>query len=181
MARNFSPARNVLSITAPSETRLSFVRTKAPPLPGLTCWNSTTRKIVPSTSMWLPFLNWLVEIVTTALRARSVTPGRLAACNRAFVPSLAGVTPSRRGTRRSARAAVSESPDPGTRTHVNRKEAWMVALIVLLLILALFGGLGFALHFLWILLIIALVLWVIGFFISGAEATVGRRRWYGRW
>jgi hypothetical protein len=40
--------------------RRSFVRTNAAPLPGLTCWNSTTLKIVPSTSMWLPFLNWLV-------------------------------------------------------------------------------------------------------------------------
>ena len=60
--RNFSPARKVLSITAPSSTRFSFVRTKAPPLPGLTCWNSTIWKTVPSTSMWVPFLNWLVEI-----------------------------------------------------------------------------------------------------------------------
>jgi hypothetical protein len=57
----------------------------------------------------------------------------------------------------------------------------LVALIVLLLILALFGGLGFAAHFLWIVLIAALVLWVIGFFIGGVEAGVGRRRWYGRW
>src|SRR5215831_20185214 len=59
--RNFSPARNVRSITAPSEARRSFVRTNAPPLPGLTCWNSRILKIVPSTSMWLPALNWLVE------------------------------------------------------------------------------------------------------------------------
>jgi hypothetical protein len=29
----------------------------------LTCWNSTTLKIVPSTSMWTPFLNWLVLII----------------------------------------------------------------------------------------------------------------------
>ena len=58
--RNFSPALNVLSITLPSEARRSFVRTNAPPLPGLTCWNSRILKIVPSTSMWLPFLNWLV-------------------------------------------------------------------------------------------------------------------------
>src|SRR5918999_462580 len=58
--RNFSPARNVLSITAPSSTRLSLVRTKAPPLPGFTCWNSTMRKTVPSTSTCIPFLNWLV-------------------------------------------------------------------------------------------------------------------------
>ena len=57
----------------------------------------------------------------------------------------------------------------------------MVALIVLLLILAVFGGLGFAAHFLWILLIAALVLWLIGFFIGGVESGVGRRRWYGRW
>ena len=57
----------------------------------------------------------------------------------------------------------------------------MVALIVLLLILALFGGLGFAAHFLWIVLLVALVLWVIGFFIGGVESGVGRRRWYGRW
>src|SRR5512145_2991222 len=61
--RNFSPARNVRSITAPSEARRSFVRTNAPPLPGLTCWNSRILKTVPSTSMWLPFLNWFVEII----------------------------------------------------------------------------------------------------------------------
>lgn len=58
----------------------------------------------------------------------------------------------------------------------------MVALIVLLLILALFGGLGFAAHILWIVLIVALVLWVIGFFVGGVDSAVGggRRRWYGR-
>ncbi|HWK16558.1 MAG TPA: hypothetical protein VNR66_03815 [Solirubrobacteraceae bacterium] len=59
----------------------------------------------------------------------------------------------------------------------------MVAIVVLLLILALFGGLGFAAHFLWFVLIAALVLWVIGFFVGGVEPGVGggRRRWYGRW
>jgi uncharacterized membrane protein YecN with MAPEG domain len=58
----------------------------------------------------------------------------------------------------------------------------MVALIALLLILAIFGGLGFAVHVLWIVLIVALILWLIGFFIRGAEGAVGgRRRWYGRW
>jgi hypothetical protein len=57
----------------------------------------------------------------------------------------------------------------------------MVALIVLLLILAIFGGLGFAAHLLWIVLIAALVLWVLGFFIGGVESGMGRRRWYGRW
>lgn len=60
----------------------------------------------------------------------------------------------------------------------------MVALIALLLILAIFGGLGFAVHILWIVLIIALVLWLVGFFVGGvADAAAGgrRRRWYGRW
>jgi hypothetical protein len=59
----------------------------------------------------------------------------------------------------------------------------MVALIALLLILAIFGGLGFAVHLLWIVLVVAIVLWLIGFFVGGvADAAVagGRRRWYGR-
>jgi hypothetical protein len=57
------------------------------------------------------------------------------------------------------------------------------AIIALLLILAIFGGLGFAVHLLWIVLVIALVLWLIGFFVGGAGAAAaggGRRRWYGR-
>ncbi|HWH11163.1 MAG TPA: hypothetical protein VG165_08540 [Solirubrobacteraceae bacterium] len=59
----------------------------------------------------------------------------------------------------------------------------MVALVVLLLILALFGGLGFAVHLLWLVLVVALIIWAIGFLIGGAEAGMmsGRRRWYGRW
>src|SRR4051812_9323835 len=86
-ARNFSPARNVRSMTAPSDARRSFERTNAPPLPGLTCWNSTILKIVPSTSMWLPFLNWLVLIMGVsgqgtsrvgADRLRLLTPSRVA-------------------------------------------------------------------------------------------------------
>jgi hypothetical protein len=56
----------------------------------------------------------------------------------------------------------------------------MVALVVLLLILAIFGGLGFAAHILWIILIAAVILWLIGFVIGGVDAGVGRRRWY-RW
>src|SRR5919106_1386166 len=67
MGRNFSPARKVLSSTAPSLERLSLVRTNAPPLPGFTCWNSTILKTVPSTSMWVPFLNWLVLITRLRL------------------------------------------------------------------------------------------------------------------
>jgi uncharacterized membrane protein YecN with MAPEG domain len=56
----------------------------------------------------------------------------------------------------------------------------MVALVALVLILALLGGLGFAVHVLWYVLIVALLLWAIGFFIGGAPAGGGGRRWYGR-
>jgi hypothetical protein len=56
----------------------------------------------------------------------------------------------------------------------------MVAFIVLLLLLAIFGGLGFAVHVLWYVLIIAVLLWLIGFFVGGASSA-GGRRWYGRW
>ena len=56
----------------------------------------------------------------------------------------------------------------------------MAALIVLLLILALFGGLGFAVHALWFVLIAALLIWAIGF-LFGSGASAGGRRWYGRW
>jgi hypothetical protein len=55
----------------------------------------------------------------------------------------------------------------------------MVALIALLLILALFGGLGFAAHALWLVLIVAVALWALGFVVGGTGA--GRRSWYGRW
>ena len=56
----------------------------------------------------------------------------------------------------------------------------MVALLALVLILAIFGGLGFAVHVLWYILIVAVLLWLIGFFVGGVEGG-GRRRWYGRW
>jgi hypothetical protein len=55
----------------------------------------------------------------------------------------------------------------------------MVALLALVLILAIFGGLGFAAHILWYILIFAVLLWLIGFFVGGVEG--GGRRWYGRW
>jgi len=56
----------------------------------------------------------------------------------------------------------------------------MVALVALVLILAILGGLGFAVHVLWYVLVIAVILWLIGFFIGGAPEVGGRRRWYGR-
>lgn len=57
----------------------------------------------------------------------------------------------------------------------------MVALIVLILLVAILGGGGFALNLLWWVLLIAVALWVLGFFVGGVDSGVGRRRWYGRW
>ncbi|HEX5268669.1 MAG TPA: hypothetical protein VFW24_18030 [Acidimicrobiales bacterium] len=51
-----------------------------------------------------------------------------------------------------------------------------MGLVLAVLILAiLFGGLGFAIHALWVLAVILALVWVVGFFARGAEA-----RWY-RW
>src|SRR4029079_2653387 len=61
---NFSPARNVLSTTAPATRLRSFVRTNAPPLPGLTCWNSRMRHTLPSSSMCIPFLKLFVSTMS---------------------------------------------------------------------------------------------------------------------
>ena len=58
----------------------------------------------------------------------------------------------------------------------------MVALLVLLLILALFGGHRFATHFLWFVRIVALALWAFGFLVGGTGAAVGgHRQWCRRW
>src|SRR3954471_7283160 len=54
------PALNVRSTTLPESTFLSLVRTKAPPLPGLTCWNSTTDHSCPSRLSTSPFLRSFV-------------------------------------------------------------------------------------------------------------------------
>jgi len=48
-----------------------------------------------------------------------------------------------------------------------------LAVILALLLVALLFGAGFAVNVLWYVAIIALVLWLLGFFLSGAES-----RWY---
>lgn len=52
-----------------------------------------------------------------------------------------------------------------------------MGLVLLVLLLAIIvGGLGFAVHALWILAAVLLVVWILGFLIRGAEGA----RWY-RW
>lgn len=52
-------------------------------------------------------------------------------------------------------------------------------LILALLLVVLFFGLGFAIHLLWIVAVIFAVLWLIGFAIGRGESA-GRHRFY-RW
>src|ERR1700733_1492049 len=54
------PALKVLSTTFPDMTFFSFVRTNAGPLPGLTCWNSTTFHSCPSMFSVMPFFRSFV-------------------------------------------------------------------------------------------------------------------------
>jgi hypothetical protein len=56
-----------------------------------------------------------------------------------------------------------------------------MVLVVLLLVLALaLGGAGFAVHALWYVAAIVLILWLLGFLIRPAAVGGGRDRWY-RW
>jgi hypothetical protein len=52
-------------------------------------------------------------------------------------------------------------------------------LLLAFLIVLLFAGLGFALHFLWIVAIVLLVFWLVGMALGRGE-TAGRHRFY-RW
>src|SRR3954453_8396518 len=52
----------------------------------------------------------------------------------------------------------------------------MGAVLLVLLLALVLGGLGFAVHVLWWIALIVLAIWLIGFFVRGAEGA----RWY-RW
>lgn len=52
----------------------------------------------------------------------------------------------------------------------------MVPLLLVLLLALLLGGAGFALHVLWIVAVVVLVVWLLGFVMRGASGA----RWY-RW
>jgi hypothetical protein len=78
------PALKVLSTTLPVITFLSVVRTKAPPLPGLTCWKAVTVHSWPSRLRTRPFFRSFVVATCVHLlrlcwarepsRAGSATP-----------------------------------------------------------------------------------------------------------
>src|SRR6187551_913758 len=70
------PALKVLSTTLPVSTFFSVVRTKAPPFPGFTCWNSTTWNRPSSSSRHMPFLKSEVEIIVMGFSASGGSGGR---------------------------------------------------------------------------------------------------------
>src|SRR5690606_18971364 len=73
-----TPALKVLSRTRPVSTFLSLVRTNAPPLPGLTCWNSTTAHSSPPSSFsTMPFLRSLVVATRSLPRAAALKDEQL--------------------------------------------------------------------------------------------------------
>src|SRR6185369_13573233 len=89
----FVPALNVRSTTLPESTFFRVVRTNAPPLPGLTCWNSTTVHRSPSRLSTRPFLRSFVVAMSV---------------------DVSFVAETRR--RPEARSSV---PTPGASIHVN--------------------------------------------------------------
>ena len=52
----------------------------------------------------------------------------------------------------------------------------MGAVLLVLLLALILGGLGFAVHVLWWVALIVLAIWLVGFFVRSAEGS----RWY-RW
>jgi hypothetical protein len=63
---------------------------------------------------------------------------------------------------------------------VEKEGNQLMGIILLVLLLALIlGGLGFAIHILWWIALIVLVIWLVGFLVRTGEGS-SRGRWY-RW
>ncbi|WP_328469385.1 hydrophobic protein [Streptomyces sp. NBC_00448] len=56
----------------------------------------------------------------------------------------------------------------------------MGPLLVVLLLVLIFFGVGFAIHLLWWVAVVALVVWLLGFLVRGTHSSGSRNRWY-RW
>ena len=68
----------------------------------------------------------------------------------------------------AGRSVILAIPEAVQRSRGERIDDVGVILLVLLLVL-IFAGAGFALHVLWIIAAVLLVLWLLGFLLSGAE------------
>jgi 1,4-dihydroxy-2-naphthoate octaprenyltransferase len=64
--------------------------------------------------------------------------------------------------------------------RLGHRKGRLMALILLVLLLAvIFGAVGFAIHVLWWIALVILVLWLLGFLVRAGEGA-SRSRWY-RW
>ena len=54
----------------------------------------------------------------------------------------------------------------------------MAALLIALLIVIILFGVGFSLHILWWIAVVALVIWLLGFLFRVGESAGSRRRWF---
>src|SRR5688500_16763395 len=82
------PALKVLSTTLPDSTFFSVVRTNAPPLPGLTCWNSTTAQSSPSRLSTRPFFRSLVVAISCLDHQLADRPGKSTSCAERRCPPM---------------------------------------------------------------------------------------------
>ena len=118
----FRPALNVRSTTLPDRTFFSLVRTNAPPLPGLTCWNSMTVHSWPSIFSTVPFLRSLVVATIVASCRVSFCAVRAEARPREGVRGIYGrrpptIVPCRRRSppsRRVRRSPPAPAGSPST-------------------------------------------------------------------
>jgi hypothetical protein len=65
------------------------------------------------------------------------------------------------------------------RPHRKKENSFMGIILLVLLLALILGGLGFAIHILWWIALIVLVIWLIGFVVRVGEGG-SRGRWY-RW
>src|SRR5215831_19423211 len=124
-----TPALNVRSTTLPLMTFFSLVRTNAPPLPGLTCWNSTTFQSWPSMLRVMPFFRSFVVAtvaVSPACGAGPLHPATGRPGGRLKDQQFPGDRGERQGRPRrpGSRADHEGVLDPDA-THARQVDAWL--------------------------------------------------------
>src|SRR4051812_34652314 len=103
----FTSALKVLSTVLPDSMFFSFVRTTAPPLPGLWCWNQMTDHSWPSRLRTMPFLRSLVVAMRCgALSRRGVMRAEVSLRR----SRCSGCVPGSRTTSCGTAAQSSEPP-----------------------------------------------------------------------
>src|SRR5260221_548702 len=126
-ARSSSPRRSTLacsprtpalkgrSTTLPDSTFFSLVRTNAPPLPGLTCWKSTTFQSWPSMLRVMPFLRSLVVATdrVSCVRAEPARPGYRTRSSLVVVVSISGDPAGPAPARTTTVSSILTPPLPG--------------------------------------------------------------------